>query len=196
MIREIALLVLLGGPPDEIRHAHGELNQIATRIEQLKARQLEGDNVRRELERLLVRAQEIADELERSLALNGPVPVRDIPSSDELRERADLARDEADRIALGLHALDARIAALRHELRMLQASEGVPDAERHRRLRVLLQQRDKLVDRHRALHADAGRLEAEADAIDGEWNRPRAPGAPQVPPRAPQGPRVRTVNTR
>jgi hypothetical protein len=197
MIRELALLVLLGGHPDEIRHARRELDAVATRIEQLKARQLEGQNVRGELEALLVRAQEIALELERSLALDGPVPARDVPSSDELRERADLARDEADRIAIGLDALEYRIAMLRHDLQV-QAMRGVSDAERHRRLRHLLEQRAALVERHRDLHADAGRLEAEADVIDGEATRPRGPqpaGPDRVAPGA-SGPQVRTVNTR
>jgi hypothetical protein len=189
MVREIALLLLLGGHPDEIRHARRELDAIATRIEQLKTRRLEGDDVRRrELESLLVRAQEIAGKLEHSLELDGPVPIRDVPSSDELRERADLARDEADRIAHGVESLDVRIATLRHELQM-QALRGVSDAERHRGLRVLLQQRATLVQRHRSLHADAGRLEAEADLIDGE-----PPALPLRP--AANGPRVRTVNAR
>ena len=185
MMPRIALLVLLGGRPDEIGHARVELDAIATRIEQLKARQLEGDNVRRELETLLVRAQEIAGDLERSLALDGPVPLRDVPSSDELREQADVARDEADRVVYGLERLDAAIATLRRELQ-IQTLHGTPDAERHRRLRLLLQQRGALVQRHRALHAEAGRLEAEANTIDGETTRPRAPEVPQV----------RTVNTR
>jgi hypothetical protein len=189
MIRELALLVLLAGHPDELRHVRGELDATATRIEQLKARQLAGENVRGELESLLVRAQELAGELEHALALDTPVPLREVPSSDELRERADLARDEADAVAATLGGLDLRIATLRHELRM-QALRGVSDAERHRVLRHLVEQRAALVARHRALHADAGRLEAEAEAIDGETLPPARRRTPTV-----GGQPVRTVNT-
>jgi hypothetical protein len=166
----VLTLLLSAGPP-ELAPTRAELDTIATRIATLKARQLEGENVRRELERLLVRAQELASEIESSLDLDGPLPVASVPSADELRERADAARDEADRLAAAIHVIDIRMATLRHELQMARMGAGLgglPDPERHRRLRLLAEDRVVLGTRLRVAVAEASRLDAEANAIEGE----------------------------
>ena len=103
-----------------------------------------------------------------------PVPIALPPSADELRERADAARDEGDRLAAAIHALEIRITTASNELRMSRfgAAMATPapfdDAERHRRLRALLEQRALLSRRLAAALAEAARLDAEAKAIDGE----------------------------
>ena len=70
-----------------------------------------------------------------------------LPSPEELRERADAARDEADRLAAVIHALEIRITTASNELRMAQfgAAMATPhDPERIRRLRLLVEQRQLL----------------------------------------------------
>lgn len=171
MFEGIALALLLSASAAEIEAHRAELDLIAGRIQQLKLRQLHGENVRRELERLLVRAQELAGSIEAELHRDEALPLALPPSPDELRERADAFRDEADRIAAALHALDIRITTAGNELRMAQFGASMstpPDPERHRRLRLLVEQRQRLVQRQSAVLAEAARLEAEAKAIDGE----------------------------
>jgi len=171
MFEGIALALLLCAPTAGLDAHRAELDVIAGQIQQLKLRQLHGENVRRELERLLVRAQDLAMVIEGELHDDGALPLALPPSPEELRERADAARDEADRIAAALHALDIRITTASNELRMSQigAAMATPAApERHRRLRLLVEQRQLLAQRQRAVLADAARLEAEAKAIEGE----------------------------
>jgi hypothetical protein len=171
MLEGLALALLLCAPTAELDAHRAELDRIAGRIQQLKVRQLHGDNVRRELERLLVRAQELAGVIEAELHRDGALPLALPPSPDELRERADAARDEADRIAAALHALDIRITTAGNELRMSQIGAAMTthrDVERHRCLRGLVEQRHLLAERQRAVLAEAPRLEDEAKAIEGE----------------------------
>ncbi len=175
----LALLLAANGRPDSLAATRAELDGLATRIERLKARQLEGENVRRELERLLVRAQELAGRIEASLELDAPLPIAPVPSADELRERADAARDEADRLAAMLHVAEMRLAQLRREARPPQhpptlgvavsASAGEPD--RARLMRQLGAERQELSRRMHAALAEAARLDAEADAIETERAR-------------------------
>ncbi|WP_242343155.1 hypothetical protein [Anaeromyxobacter terrae] len=171
MFEGIALALLLCAPPAELDAHRAELDLLAVRIQELKLRQIHGENVRRELERLLVRAQELAGAIEAELQREGALPAALPPSPDELRERADAARDEADRLAAAVHALDIRITTASNELRMAQFGASLTtgqDPERHRRLRVLIEQRQLLAHRERLALAEAARLETEAKAIEGE----------------------------
>jgi hypothetical protein len=176
MIQGVALALLLAvtGRPDPLAATRAELDGLASRIEHLKERQLEGENVRRELERLLVRAQELAGRIEASLELDAPLPIAPVPSTDELRERADAARDEADRLAAMLHVADMRMAQLRREARVQRPSTmGVAvgasaEPDRVRLMRQLAAERLELSRRMHAALAEAARLSAEADAIETE----------------------------
>jgi hypothetical protein len=119
----LALLLAADAPADPAR---AELDRVAARIEVLKARQLAGEDVTPELERLLVRAQELAQRIERARAGEGtPPPAPSGPSPEELRERADALRDERDRIAAQLHDLDARIETVRRERRVEAGLESL-----------------------------------------------------------------------
>jgi hypothetical protein len=178
MIQGLALVLLLATAPgrqDPLAATRAELDGLAARIEQLKARQLEGENVRRELERLLVRAQELAGRIEASLELDEPLPIAPVPSAEELRERADAARDEADRLATVLHVTEARMAQLRREARLGQqlgvtgvAVQPGAEPDRAHLLRKLAADRLELSRRMHAALAEAARLDAEADAIETE----------------------------
>jgi len=103
-----------------------ELDRVAVRIEQLKARRLAGDDVALELERLLIRAAELAQSIERSRR-GEPIPAvtKAGPAPEELRERADALRDERDRITVQLKELDARIAEVRRERRVEAGLESL-----------------------------------------------------------------------
>jgi hypothetical protein len=110
-------------PPDPAR---AELEEVAARIEQLKARKLAGDDVTPELERLLVRAQDLVQRLERAGRREAPPPVTDVGlPPEELRERADALRDERDRVAADVRELDARIEAVRRERRVEAGLESL-----------------------------------------------------------------------
>lgn len=121
-----ATLVLLLAAEPAADPARAELDRVAVRIERLKGRQLAGEDVTPELEQLLVRAQELAQRLERErrgesvrpAAAPGPTP-------EELRERADALRDERDRIVGQVRELDARIDAVRRERRVEAGLESL-----------------------------------------------------------------------
>lgn len=167
------LALLLAAHPGE-PDVRAELEACAERIEELKARRRDGEAVGRELERLLVRAQELAAELDRAAAALPPVP--HVPSPEELRERADAARDEADRLAAEIALLDVKIDDLRRILRvetdgaMAQAVLGRrPRSSRaEARLEELLAERADLSRRRAAAMAGAERLEAEAARAEAE----------------------------
>lgn len=122
-----ALALLLTAEPalDPVR---AELDKVASRIERLKGRQLAGEDVAPELERLLAEAQELAQRIERERARRGaapPPPAAPGLPPEELKERADALRDEADRIAMQLRELDARIDAVRRERRVEAGLESL-----------------------------------------------------------------------
>lgn len=122
-----ALALLLAAAPvaDPTR---AELDRVASRIELLKGRQLAGEDVALELERLLVRAQELAQRIEQERARRGvalPPPVSPGLPPEELKERADALRDESDRIAMQLRELDGRIDAVRRERRVEAGLESL-----------------------------------------------------------------------
>ena len=146
--------------------AREELDACAARIEQLKARHERGA----ELDRLLRRAQELAATLEDTPP--EPPPRADAPSGDELRERADAARDEADRLAAEIAAVDVRIEDARRGqgdpgAGVARAALGTPAITgSSARLRALLTQRAALSEQRARADAEAARLDAEARAAD------------------------------
>lgn len=121
----LALALLLAADP-VVDPARAELDRLASRIERLKLRQLSGEEVTPELERLLVRAQELAQRIEQERRGAGVPPAGTPgPSPEELRERADALRDESDRIGLQLRELDAKIDAARRERRVEAGLESL-----------------------------------------------------------------------
>jgi hypothetical protein len=162
--------------------ARAELSAVAERIAQLKNERLQGRATGRELERLLVRAQELAEEIDERSAVT-PAPAAVAPSAEELRERADALHDEADRLAAALTDLDVRIAGLRRTL-VFGPGRGFASVAtvRHaaagstgraaasplemQRLHQLLVERDALAARLRQVRAAAAATEAEARAAE------------------------------
>ena len=146
--------------------AREELDACAARIEQLKARDQRGA----ELNRLLRRAQELAAILED--APPEPPLRAETPSGDELRERADAARDEADRLAAEIGAIDVRIEDARRGqgepgAGVARAALGTPTiATPGARIRALLGERAALSERRARAQEEADQLDAEARAAD------------------------------
>lgn len=166
----VLLLALLAADPADAlpSTAQAELDACAERIEQMKARRERGA----ELDRLLRRAQELAAELERASAGSPPLHPYG-PSPEELRELADLARDEADRLAAEIAALDVKIQDARRgrgdtEPGLQKAALGAPTVTSpgSDRVRVLQAQRAALAERRARAEAEAARLEGEADTED------------------------------
>jgi len=173
MLPAVCLALVLAGSPDGA-DARAELDACATRIEALKARRRAGQATERELERLLVRAQELALELERTRAeipaASSPPP----PSPEELRERADAARDEADRLSAEIAELDVKLGDARRIVRadsdptLARAAlgSGAASASAVAHVRELQLQRAQLAERRADAEAAAIRLEAEARAAE------------------------------
>jgi len=167
LIEGVTLALLIAANPGEA-DTRAELETCAQRIEELKARRRDGQAVGRELERLLVRAQELAAELDRAADALPPPPR--MPSPEELRERADAARDEADGLSAEIALLDVKIGDLRRILRsesggtmaqaVLGGRSGSPQGES--RLEELLAARAQLSRRRAMAEERAARLEAEA----------------------------------
>jgi hypothetical protein len=167
MIAGTALLILLaaGEPsgPALARGTRAELEECAERIEVLKAHHSDGA----ELQRLLRRAQELAAQLERANAASADqVPAAAAPSPDELRERADAARDEADRLSAEIAAIDVRLEDARRaepgDGMQRAAIASVPVVSGDAKLRALRHERAVLAARRAGALAEATRLEAEA----------------------------------
>jgi DNA repair exonuclease SbcCD ATPase subunit len=174
VIGSLALVLLLARAPEEV-DARAELDACAERIEALKAKRRAGQAAERELERLLVRAQELAAELERARAELPAAPAA--PAPEELRERADAARDEADRLAAEIAALDVKIADARREVRAdsgptlthaVLGSAPPASADALARLHSLLEKRATLARERALAAATAARLEEEASAAEAE----------------------------
>lgn len=189
----LLIAVLAGGPAVEALRR--ELDAVAARIEQLKAHRLAGESVDGELDTLLVRSQELAEELERARPerptappiASSPDPDRE--RADELRDQAAALRGQAHRLTLALTGLEGRIAAalraataaspepftmqppLPHAALASTAARADDDASRadaQAELGPLVQQRARLEAHIAALRLAAARIEAEADALDGE----------------------------
>jgi hypothetical protein len=174
----LALALAAGSPdPGTLDAARAELSALAGRIETLKQRNLAGEQNGRELERCLVRAQELAAEIERRAAAE-PAPAPAAPSPEELRERADALHDEADRVAAAVNELDVRIDAARRVTAPSRApvmtravvaggpvrgpSPAAAAADGH--LRALLAEREQLVARLARARAAAAQADEEARA--------------------------------
>lgn len=184
----LVLLLSLGAPQSPAR---AELDAVATRIEQLKARHAAGEDVGRELLRLLVRAQELAVQIDQEEG-RAPLPPPALAPASELRERADALHDEADRIAAALVQLEARIAHA-HRIMVARPQESSPVVrapggavvarnaalspsgalpgasarqvdEAH--VRALMQERARLVVLLAQVRAQAAALDAEAQAAE------------------------------
>jgi hypothetical protein len=160
------LLALAAAEPTDLAEpaARAELDACADRIEALKSRREAG----RELDRLLRRAQELAAELERTAAELPAAPAA--PAPEELRERADAARDEADRLSAEIAALDVRINDARRgrgdpDGPIAGAALGAP-VPRGDPARALLAERVALAARRARAVAEATRLEREARAAE------------------------------
>jgi hypothetical protein len=172
----LALAFVLAASPGSHASARAELEQCARRIEELKARHLAGQPVGRELVRLLVRAQELAMQLERGRVEPPPLPLA--PSPEELRERADAARDDADRLSAAIAELDVRIGDVQQALRAAQSNGAIARAtlDGHvraaelaaavQRLHELQARRGILATRRAHAEAAASSLEAEANAAE------------------------------
>jgi hypothetical protein len=166
-------LLLAGGPDSDSGEARKELDVCAEQIERLKAQRRAGELARRELERLLVRAQELAAELERTRRQQLPLGPPPDPSPEELREIADAARDEADRLAAEIAELDVKLGDVRRAAAPEQgavsnavlggASASPAAAER---LRELTDRRAALARRRALAEGAAARYEAEARAAE------------------------------
>jgi hypothetical protein len=168
----VLLLVLLSADRADATpsRAQAELDACAERIEEMKARRERGA----ELDRLLRRAQDLAAELERTSADTPPLQP-DGPSAEEYRERADAARDEADRLAAEIAALDVKVQDARRShgdgdpaLQKAALGAAATATSGGDRARVLQAQRAELVERRARAAAEAGRLEAQARAIEAQ----------------------------
>ncbi len=172
----LLLLLALAEPanPPVTAGVRAELDLCAEKIEALKARREAG----RELERLLRRAQELAAQLERAAADQQPddelrPATSDSPGPDELRERADAARDEADRLAAEIGTLDVRIQDARRSrgdpgagLERAVLGTSAPAGSGDHRIRVLLAERAALAERRTLAETEAARLDAQARAAE------------------------------
>jgi hypothetical protein len=181
MFPAVCLALALSGSP-EAGDARAELDACAARIEELKARRREGQATDRELVRLLVRAQELALELEQARAglPQGAEPpaaaaaTAAAPPPEELRERADAARDEVDRLSAEIAELDVKLGDARRlahaeadpTLARAELRSGPASTAPAARVRELQRQRAILSDRRAEVEAEAMRLEAEARAAE------------------------------
>lgn len=189
MIGSVLLLAtLLAAGPDVAALRH-ELDAVAARIEELKARRQAGESVEGELTALLVRSQDLAEEIER--ARPRPLPPASASAADpqqelvdELRDHAAMLREEAEAVAAELEAVDGEIAeALRGALdpgapaasregsaatRLQIVTQGALPLAGRSDLRWLMERRKLLVASGRALQVQASHLDAAADALERE----------------------------
>jgi DNA repair exonuclease SbcCD ATPase subunit len=178
----VALALLATGP--DAQALRRELDSVAGRIEQLKERRLSGESVEGELNALLVRSQELAEELERA-APAAPAVSPDADAArqraEQLRDRANALRDEADRLLVKLAVTEARIATvLRSATAPHPAARWQEPGPSHASLTnastapappvpvlaTLVEQRAKLEARVQTLEREAAELDASADALD------------------------------
>lgn len=182
MLGSLLVLALVSTPPaPSVAVLRRELDAVAARIEELKVRRAGGAPVEGELEALLVRAQDLADALERARPRPAAPAVTDPDRTlaDELRGRAAELREEAERLAAAIAEVDAQI----HEALWGGAGQGAvsPIAPRSPRVQVaanvsevrsvpdlrrLVEQRGRLAAAARALGVQASRLDEAADALE------------------------------
>jgi len=172
----LVLALLLASASPERDAASAELEAVAVRIEQLKARHAAGEaGVVAELHRLLVRATELAWTIDRidhgDQAVPHPPPRHAAPTSDELRERADAARDEADRIRSALEKIEVTLTDLQAgarapQTRLAGTTPAPQPADPSLRMATLEAQRARLERSLAAALSEAERLEAQARLLD------------------------------
>jgi hypothetical protein len=170
MVPLFLLLTTLSAAPDvgALRH---ELDAVAKQIEELKARRLAGDPVEDvALERLLVRSQELAEQIEQAKPRPAAAAAQRDPRCelvDELREQAAALRAEAEELAAEGARVDAAITrALREEPAFSQVSSAASDAQAPASIVALLDRRSQLEQLARTLQAQASILDAAADALE------------------------------
>jgi len=129
MVQALLLSAMLSAGPAAAPPAESlrrELDGVAVEIAELKARAMDGEDVRAELQPLLVRSQELAEALERHAPRISPAAAPS-PSAtvEDLRGRADALYQEADAVAGELVEVEARIsAALDAGARRVHAAAG------------------------------------------------------------------------
>ncbi|HEY6105006.1 MAG TPA: hypothetical protein VIV59_03425 [Anaeromyxobacteraceae bacterium] len=122
----VGALLVAQVSPDQVRldAARRELAEVAARIESLKASTAGGGA---HLERLLVRSQELASEIER---MERPGPARPAPAApepQELREQADALRDQADRLSEALRLVEQRLREERRRRELERRLESLSE---------------------------------------------------------------------
>jgi hypothetical protein len=166
LAESLLLCLVVAADPSPPASLRTELDRCAARIETLKAR---GEETA-ELERLLRRAQELGAALERS-ATREDAGGDAAPGPEELHERADAARDEADRLTAEIAAIDVRLQDARRpetSETVQRASVGAAPAVADAKLRELHAARAALVERRGRALAEAARLEGEARQAESE----------------------------
>jgi hypothetical protein len=172
-----AILVAAAPAPEASRAVRAALDVVAARIAVLKARRLAGADVADELEPLLVRAQRLAAEIERLEAPGAPRPPPAAgPSPEELHERADALRDDADRAAAALVDVDREVEDAR---RAAAVEAGLASLE---------SESDLFGDTGMArLPQRSGGQEASTTGISGSGGGPGAAATPRTSALAPSG---------
>lgn len=132
MILPAVIALLVTAAPVDLAvkaRAQAELDRVAQRIELLKAQQAAGRPVGAELERLLVRSQELAAQLEQmehgNVSARPQVGTPGGVDPQELREQADALRDEADRVKSALAAVEQRIEEMRRAKKLQSKLENM-----------------------------------------------------------------------
>lgn len=183
MVSALALALSLHAGDPTLAPIRAELSSLAAQIEQLKARRVHGEEVGRDLERLLVRAQDLAAEIERHEAIEA-APALVVPTARELRERADFLRDEADVLAAALAALDIRIEDARRAAApapgMARAAiAGAGGGAELARVRALLAERGQVASRLAAVRGEVAVVEEAARRAELEEEAESGFGEPE-----------------
>jgi hypothetical protein len=181
MLGTVLLTVLLVAAPD-VGALRQELEGVAERIEDLKVRRAAGESVDDELTGLLVRAQELADEIDRARAPAATAtPVASDPAAelaDELRARSAALRHESERLKQELAEVERRLLELRSggtcpvsstveraaPFLVITGGEDLPRRPDEREILEVL--RDGLAAGVRALEVQASILEAAAGELE------------------------------
>lgn len=185
MLGTVLLTALLSATPPapEVGALRQELEGVAERIEELKARRAAGESVEDELTGLLVRAQALADEIDRARPPAAvATPVTSDPAAelaDELRAQAAALREESERLNGELAEVERRLAELRRggaqpvsssaeppRAPMLVVTGGEDLPRRPGELEIMEALRDGLAVSVRALEVQASILDAAAGELE------------------------------
>ncbi|HYD42034.1 MAG TPA: hypothetical protein VEB43_14485 [Anaeromyxobacter sp.] len=181
MICPLLLAAMLSAGPD-VDALRRELDDVASRIEALKARRRAGEPIEDgSLERLLVRSQELAEELEGARPRPAAVPPGPDPRcelADELREQAAALREEAAQLMAEAAQVKAELArSVREEPPSSRPATFTSDLQQTvldpaTRVAALAERRAALEAQARALEAQASILDAAADALERSGTTP------------------------